>query len=166
MKIRDHSVMWAALHRQWFIGGDLHSIRLFPKGCCFSLSALSAESEKKNLLCVLGVSAVKIAFLNCNRSRLHIYDRISMGCETAVLNWPTATTIQVSRKGAAAPTGLNLVTSPNRGPLRRVAQPQRWARSMGLHSMSKVWPCREDGRRYELTDGMLLTRHEGSVRNP
>jgi hypothetical protein len=62
MKIRNHSVMWAVLHRQWFLDGDLHSIRLFPKGCRFSLSGLSAESEKKTLLCVLGVSAVKIAF--------------------------------------------------------------------------------------------------------
>jgi hypothetical protein len=62
MKIGNHSVMWAVPHGQRFIGRDLHSMRLFPKGCCFSLSGLSAEGEKKTLLCVLGVSAVKIAF--------------------------------------------------------------------------------------------------------
>jgi len=28
-----------------------------PQGCCFSLSGPSAESEKKNQLCVLGVSS-------------------------------------------------------------------------------------------------------------
>jgi hypothetical protein len=34
-----------------------------PEGCCISLSGLSAESEKKNQLCVLCVSAVRLSKL-------------------------------------------------------------------------------------------------------
>jgi hypothetical protein len=39
-----------------------HSIRSCPKGCRFSLSGLSAESEKKNILCVLCAFAVNSVF--------------------------------------------------------------------------------------------------------
>jgi hypothetical protein len=65
MKIRNHSVVGFAFHSYFCERKGINSNPFFPKGWCFSLSALSvrryfgglAESEKGNLLCVLGVSS-------------------------------------------------------------------------------------------------------------
>ena len=57
MKIRNHFVVGFVSH-SYFFERKLTNLLLFcPQGCCFSLSGLSAESEKRNLLCVLGASS-------------------------------------------------------------------------------------------------------------
>ena len=57
MKIRNHFVVWFTFHLYFYERKGINSKIFFPKGCCFSFSDLSAESEKGNLLCVLGASS-------------------------------------------------------------------------------------------------------------
>jgi hypothetical protein len=59
MKICNHFVVGFVFFLSHFYERLLTESMLFcPQGCCFSLSDLSAESEKKNQLCVLGASSV------------------------------------------------------------------------------------------------------------
>ena len=57
MKIRNHFVVGFLYRLNFYEPLLIDSMLFCPQGCCFSLSGLSAESEKKNQLCVLGASS-------------------------------------------------------------------------------------------------------------
>jgi hypothetical protein len=57
MKICEHCVLQFSKNSLLEGRKKMQSMRFCPKGCCFTLSGLSSESEKTNQICVLGGSS-------------------------------------------------------------------------------------------------------------